>query len=214
MKSISAYKNQALDSLKGCWGDSVIITLIYIVVTLVFSSSLSVVGNLLEAHYTSIASLLILPIEWGYIVYFLNLARKENIGKNTLFDGFHSKEYVRILGTTLLYNLLVGIGFVLLIIPGIILSLMYSQFSFILKDNPEMKYMAALKLSAKMMKGHLWQFFLLNLSFIGWVLLALLTFGIGMLWLNPYIYTTWAHYYKDLKEEYEAQTAPVIEVSE
>ena len=77
-----------------------------------------------------------------------------------------------------------------------------------------MKYMAALKLSAKMMKGHLWQFFLLNLSFIGWVLLALLTFGIGMLWLNPYIYTTWAHYYEDLKEEYEAMTAPVVETLE
>ncbi len=214
MKRISAYKNQALGSLKDHWGDSVIITLIYIVICLVFSSCLGAVGNALRAHPISIASLLIIPIEFGYIVYFLNLARKENIGKNTLFDAFQSKEYVRVLGTLLLYNLLVAIGFVLLIIPGIILALMYSQVYFVMKDNPEIKYMSALKLSAKMMKGHLWQFFLLNLSFIGWLILAMLTFGIGMLWLEPYIYTTWAHYYEDLKEEYEAMTAPVVETLE
>lgn len=205
MEKISAYKNQALASLKGNWGDCVIITLIYCAIKLIFASSLGILGSIFTRHYFSVATLLILPLDWGYLIFFLNLARKANVGKNTLFDGFMSNQYVRLLGTILLYSILVLVGLIILIIPGIILMLMFSQFYFVMKDNPELKYMDALKMSAKLMKGHLWQFFLLNLSFIGWGLLAMLTFGIGWLWLAPYIYTTCAHYYEDLKSEYEAQ---------
>jgi uncharacterized membrane protein len=53
-----------------------------------------------------------------------------------------------------------------------------------------------------MMKGHKMDLFLLWLSFIGWMLLSLLSVGLGFLLLMPYMQTTFAHFYEDLKEEY------------
>ena len=91
----------------------------------------------------------------------------------------------------------------LLIVPGIIKAISYSQTNFILKDQPELKYNAAIERSMAMMKGHKMEYFLLNLSFIGWILLGILTFGIGMLWVSPYMITTQAHFYDYVKEDYE-----------
>ena len=62
-----------------------------------------------------------------------------------------------------------------------------------------------------MMDGHKMELFLLELSFIGWIILGVITFGIGMLLVEPYMVTTIAHYYEDLKKEYEgikAEPAP------
>ena len=54
----------------------------------------------------------------------------------------------------------------------------------------------------KMMDGHKMDLFLLILSFIGWFLLSILTLGIGLLWLIPYMYTSIAHFYEQLKAEH------------
>jgi uncharacterized membrane protein len=53
----------------------------------------------------------------------------------------------------------------------------------------------------EMMKGHKMELFMLWLSFLGWIILAMLTCGFGFLFLEPYMYTTLAHYYEDLKAE-------------
>ena len=47
------------------------------------------------------------------------------------------------------------------------------------------------------------QYFLLQLSFIGWILLSMLTCGILNLWVLPYVVATDAHFYEFVKEEYE-----------
>jgi uncharacterized membrane protein len=73
----------------------------------------------------------------------------------------------------------------------------------VLKDNPELKFNAAIERSMAMMEGHKMQYFLLMLSFIGWVILAILTFGLLTLWVNPYTCATNAHFYEYVKEEYE-----------
>ena len=75
--------------------------------------------------------------------------------------------------------------------------------SYILKDDPTLKNNAAIEKSMKMMEGHKMQLFLLDLSFLGWVLLSCLTLGLGFLLLIPYIQTTRAHFYEDLKAETE-----------
>jgi uncharacterized membrane protein len=90
-----------------------------------------------------------------------------------------------------------------LIIPGIIKGISYSQTSFILKDNPELSYNAAIERSMAMMEGYKMQYFLLQLSFIGWILLSMLTCGILNLWVLPYVVATDAHFYEFVKEEYE-----------
>jgi uncharacterized membrane protein len=112
------------------------------------------------------------------------------------------KDFLRIFTAYLLTYLCMFIGILLLFVPGIIVALMLSQTSFILKDQPELSAIEAIKQSADMMKGHKMDLFLLWLSFIGWMLLSLLCVGLGFLLLMPYMQTTFAHFYEDLKEEY------------
>lgn len=71
-----------------------------------------------------------------------------------------------------------------------------------MKDDTQIAYLDAMKKSADMMKGHKMEFFWLVLSFIGWAILACLTFGLGFLLLAPYWNATTAHYYEDLKAEW------------
>ena len=54
-----------------------------------------------------------------------------------------------------------------------------------------------------MMKGHRWEYFCLYFSFIGWILLEIITLGIASIWVNPYMSATFAGYYEKLKAEYE-----------
>ena len=109
----------------------------------------------------------------------------------------------------LLMGIFVFLWTLLLIIPGIIKGFAYSLVPYILVDKPELSANEAINLSIKMMKGHKFDFFWLCLSFIGWILLAILTFGIGLFWLMPYMYTAYAAFYQDVKAEYEAKTNTV-----
>ena len=71
---------------------------------------------------------------------------------------------------------------------------------FIMLDNPDTEPLEALRKSKEMMIGHKMEFFVLQLSFIGWVLLSILTLGVGTLWLMPYMEVTNAKYYDKLKQ--------------
>ena len=91
---------------------------------------------------------------------------------------------------------------ILLIVPGFIVSFSLFLTPYLLKDFPRLSVMDTLRLSKKMMKGHKMRLFKLQLSFLGWIVLSGLTFGIGMLWLIPYMMTTFAAFYQDVKAEY------------
>ena len=78
---------------------------------------------------------------------------------------------------------------------------------FILKDEPELKYNAAIEKSMSMMNGYKMKLFLLDLSFIGWMILSVLTLGIGLLFLQPYMSTARAAFYEDLKAELSGRNA-------
>ena len=86
----------------------------------------------------------------------------------------------------------------LLIIPGIIASYTYRFSLFILLDNPNMRVIDCLSLSRIMMKGHKARLFRLDLSFIGYILLSLL-FPPLLIWLVPYMYSSWVIFYDELK---------------
>lgn len=77
----------------------------------------------------------------------------------------------------------------------------YSFSNVIAIENPEITPIVAVNESKKLMKGNRWKLFLLQLSFIGWAILAILTFGIGMLWLMPYIEFANIAFYKHLANE-------------
>ena len=88
---------------------------------------------------------------------------------------------------------------ILFIIPGIILIFMFSQANYILAENPEKSSIECLKESIRMMKGYKFEYFVLYLSFVGWFVLSILTFGIGFLWLIPYYQITATNFYLELK---------------
>ena len=194
------YKNRALASLEGNWGTAAIATLILFAIT-------GCVGSVITMPFGSdsptsmgingIWSLLCLPLEWGYTVWFLKLIRKEDIRYESLFDGY--KDFVRTFLTYFLYGIAVAIGTLLFIVPGIILAIGLMMSIYLIKDDKEISAMDALKKSWEMMKGHKMNLFMLGLSFIGWFILCILTLGIGFLFLVPYIDTAFAYYYEDLK---------------
>lgn len=93
----------------------------------------------------------------------------------------------------------------LLIIPGIVKFFSYSQAARIAKENPDITATEAITRSRAMMNGHKMQLFMLGLSFIGWILVGALTLGIAMFWIAPYINTTMANFYNEIK------AAPVAE---
>ena len=90
----------------------------------------------------------------------------------------------------------------MLIIPGIIKAIAYSQLFYILAEDPDISAQDALRKSEAMMYGHKWQYFWLVLSFIGWSILCILTLGIGYLWLIPYMNVSFANFYMDVKDNY------------
>ena len=91
----------------------------------------------------------------------------------------------------------------LFIIPGIVKCFSYSMTPFILEEHPELGANEAIDHSRAMMKGHKFDLFWLILSFIGWGFLCLFTFGIGYLWLVPYMDTSISAFYEDVKADYE-----------
>ena len=89
----------------------------------------------------------------------------------------------------------------LFIIPGIIKHYAYSMSYFIKIDHPEMEANDCITESRKLMKGHKWQLFVFDLSFIGWYIVGMLCLGVGVLWVNVYYRTALAEFYRALINE-------------
>ncbi len=87
----------------------------------------------------------------------------------------------------------------LLVIPGIIKGFEYAAIPYILAENPGISSKDAFALTKKIMTGNKWRFFKLEFSFFGWILLACLTMGIGMIFLEPYMEAAFAEFYREVK---------------
>ncbi|HLV30446.1 MAG TPA: DUF975 family protein [Chitinispirillaceae bacterium] len=139
------------------------------------------------------------PLTLGITVFFLNISRKRSSRIEDLLCGF--KDFKRSCITNLLMILYVVLWSILFIIPGIIATLSYSLIFYILADNPEISSCDAISRSKELMQGHKTELLLLYLSFIGWGLLCLLSFGIGFFWLAPYTNTSVAHFYRKIIDD-------------
>lgn len=127
----------------------------------------------------------------------LELAKNNNFTFNDCFYGF--KNFSRVAMLYVYKVVFVTLWTFLLIIPGLIKLISYGMAEFILIDNPEMSPLDAITASRKMMVGHKLEFFMLSLSFIGWSLFAIITFGVGIFYVAPYMNQTFANYYLKLK---------------
>jgi uncharacterized membrane protein len=115
-----------------------------------------------------------------------------------LIEGL-KKSLVNSIVAGLLNMVFVFLWSLLFIIPGIIKALAYSMYPYIIADNPEIDAMEALRRSEEMMRGNKTRLLSLFISFIGWFILSMFTFGIGLFFLMPYIQTSVANFYVDLR---------------
>ncbi len=96
---------------------------------------------------------------------------------------------------------LLAIGCIILIV----LTISLSQSLYLLIDHPNLRVIEAMNESMRLMKGRKMRYFLLELSFIGWILLGCLTLGIGLLWILPYMTQTNTQFYLDLTQQQNEQ---------
>jgi uncharacterized membrane protein len=216
MKTNQDLKNAALEALRGNWAPAVVCTIIYLLLSIGISllqpniddptAALTGAQKIMMVANVLLLFLVMVPLGIGYYQAFKVLFTD---GDNKLTANcfrLSFGNYFKNIAAYLLMCLFIFLWTLLLIIPGIIKALAYSMTPFILKDFPELSVNQAINLSQKMMKGHKFDYFWLGLSFIGWILLGLLTLGIGYIWLIPYMYTSYAAFYEEVKKEYLENT--------
>ncbi|MDD6499751.1 MAG: DUF975 family protein [Bacteroidales bacterium] len=219
MQLNSELRAQARERLEGKWGTFVLMTFLMLVIQTILQIP-GYIGSLLEilspenvlaslsfSNISNILSLLALPLSWGLTVSLLRNHREESVDLENLFDGFRGGRYTRVFCALFLVNLFTFLWTLLLIIPGIMKAFSYALTPYILLDEPELTARQAITRSCEIMQGRRWKLFCLSLSFIGWGILSLLTFGIGFLWLAPYMNASIAAFYEDARAEYEAENS-------
>ena len=143
---------------------------------------------------------LVPPMIVGYYSFTLKVYRGEQGDIGDMFSvGFSN--YWRNVGGILWMQLFTFLWTLLFIVPGIIKALAYFMTPYLLADTKEVAPTQALKLSMRMTKGHKGKIFVMCLSFIGWAILTVLTFGIlAIFWTGPYMETSFAGMYSELKQ--------------
>lgn len=215
-------KTNAKQQLKGNWGMGVLATLIVMAIAGA-ASGLSTAIAMVQAVTKSVISGGAMPSEmlplaymtspfyyigmiltilisavffFGMPKFYLGLSRTRSTALGDLFGAF--KMFGKVIGAYLLISLYTFLWSLLFIVPGIVASYRYRMVPYLLVDNPDIGICEAIRRSKEMMRGHKGELFVLDLSFLGWGLLCGLTFGIGLLWLDPYMETTFANYYDAL----------------
>lgn len=109
-----------------------------------------------------------------------------------------SQLFWKFLLATVVYAVVLVVGFILLIIPGIYFSLKYGFFGYILVDHPELSAMESLSESARLTEGIRWQLFVFSLALIGINILGAIVFGIGLLYTLPVSIMAYTALYRSL----------------
>lgn len=146
----------------------------------------------------ALSAFLLNPLELGCKRYFFrNLNMKAEV-KEVCFSFDHS--YLNIVKTLFFRDLYTFLWSLLFVIPGIVKSYEYMMIPYLLAENPDMPREQAFAISKQMMKGQKWKAFVLDLSFLGWSILSMLTLGIlGVFYVNPYKQSTKAALYETLR---------------
>ncbi len=200
MTATTELMTEAKKSLQGNWGIAIGGMLVYLLVGM-------------GAGFIPLGSIILGgPLALGYIIFNKYIISEEETKIEYLFDGF--KNFLPALGTYLLVALFVFLWMLLLIIPGLIMALAYSQALYILSDEPEIGAYEAIQKSRAMMDGYKLKLFGLMLLFMLLSFACLLTFGIGYLFLIPFMQVTMVHFYQDVKADYEAMQPPAEPIME
>lgn len=199
------FKQNAKNTLKGNWKVPLLVTLVYIIVTAIlvapevvaeytYNNGTVTVSYFLSTLISTCASG-ILTFATAY--FFLAFAENPAVKFSTFLDGLN--HFVKAILAVLWQTLWVFLWTLCFIIPGFIKSISYSQIMYLLAEYPNMKINQAMKLSMKITKGYKWDLFVMYLSFLGWMILNVLTLGLLSFYIIPYYELTLVNAYKFLK---------------
>jgi uncharacterized membrane protein len=193
----------ARTALAGNWGNAVILSVVLFVLLGVISA-LPVIGVFIYLILGGAFSI-------GYFSYFIKNMKGENAQVSDLFNGFSN------FGNAIVANIAVFImcclWALLLFVPGVIAALGYSLTFLLMAEDPKMDGMAAMRKSKEMMDGYKGQLFCLLCRFIGWMLLGMLAFGIGIFWVMPYMAASLTEFYFDVKTAHESRKTASAETA-
>jgi uncharacterized membrane protein len=199
----SEIRNVTKEILKGKY-KYVMLPFILATLLLGLAQSQELYSNLYESYGVSyvftigsIALFIVGPISIGLATYSLSIVNEEDYSYNQIATGF--KYFFKALFLYLLFNISVLIGAILLIIPGVVIFLMFSQIFYIIAENPQIGVIDAFKKSASLMKNKKLQYLGLGLRYILFFILGVFTLGIWWLWLTPQMYVSFAIFYKELQ---------------
>lgn len=205
---------EARMALSGNWGMAILGYVLYFALIMSFSlflassiffvSMVSAVGGTSSVTAVTAMQFVAQMVEFlvsgafmaGFMGFFLGIAQEGEARLELLFVGF--RRFWKSFGTYFLYGLFVFLWSLLFIIPGIIAAFRYAMAFFIIADDEDCGALEALGRSKEMMKGNKWKFFCLHWRFFGWGLLCTII-PIGFLWLVPYMQTSFAKFYEDVK---------------
>lgn len=207
------YKNFARQQLKKRWAVPVVMTLIITVLSTIFQipdiyrmlsndafwalanyegtsyiemlqmynsigSNSSIISTIIQIAVNSILSV-------AAITLYLKMSRSpEPVSLKSFIEGLNN--WARAILGALWSALWTFLWSLLFFIPGIIKAISYSQMFYLIAEYKDLSVTKAMRISMIITKGYKWDLFILDLSFLGWILLSVLTFGIGSLWLEPY----------------------------
>lgn len=141
---------------------------------------------------------LVNPLQVGCYNFFKQNVQNPGVALSPIADGF--KDYGRTFVTLFLRDLLIALFCILLVVPGFIKAYEYRMVPYLIIDEPQLSATEILAKSKEMMRGHKWNAFVFDLSFIGWYLLEAITIGlVGIFWTNPYKNSADAALYLKLK---------------
>lgn len=183
-------RDRAWNSLTGKYWSLIIMLLVF-----------ALISGAAGSFTMGLLSLLTLPMGYALSVAFLNVSRTQcNPQLESMFTVYRDN-FLKAFLVPLLQGLFVFLWSLLFVIPGVIMAYAYSMAIYVANDNPELSAMDAIRKSRELMNGHKWDLFVLDLSFIGWIFLCLLTCGIGFFFLAPYIEMAHVEFYRELTEQ-------------
>lgn len=207
-------KHNAKLSLKKKYGQSILIVFLYTIITttliLILNHIYPIILNKLNIQIPSTLNKIIPSIitifitslfYFGQLSFFIQISRNQKTSIKELFKK--TDMWLGYICITLITTLFIYLWSLLFIIPGIIAIYNYQLVYYIKADSPHISTLETIRYSKDLMKGNRFKFFKLQLSFIGWIFLGILTIGIGFLWINPYIQVTFANFYNSLLPERE-----------
>ena len=161
---------------------------------LIFYSFISI-ASILGILYTIFIGNVIVVGKNGYFIK----NHDENPGLGEIFKGFKGN-YLNVVKIMFLMDLKTLLWLLLFIIPGFVKAYEYSMIPYLLAENPNLSASQAFSLSKQMTTGQKMDLFVLDLSFLGWIILGLICCGIGILFVLPYPQATRAEVYLILRD--------------